>query len=132
MRWRLAAAVALALLSAPAFAEHVGPISPAATLSITTGGTWQVAFPANSNRGTLWVQNYCSAATQGIGAAESLFFYFLPPNGTAPTNQSGPSLGAFELTSCGSQTFTGNYMTKQAIYVLGATTGHQFVAWQAN
>jgi hypothetical protein len=114
----------------PVLAQAVGPISPAAVLSTTTGGTWQVLFAANDNRKTLWIENYCSTTTQGV-TAESLFVYFLPPNTAAPTTASGPSLGAFELAACGSQVFTGSYMTRQAVYVLGATTAHQFAAWQS-
>jgi hypothetical protein len=87
-------------------------------------------FAANGNRKTLWIENYCSTTTQAV-SAESLFVYFLPPSTAAPTTASGPSLGAFELTACGSQVFTGNYMTTQAVYVLGATTGHQFTGWQS-
>ena len=130
MRRILAAALLLIALVLPALAQHVGPMSPATPLSVTTGGTWQLAFAANGNRTTLWIENYCSTTTQGV-TAESLFVYFLPPSTAAPTTASGPSLGAFELASCGSQVFTGSYMTTQAVYVLGATTGHQFAAWQS-
>lgn len=122
--------IALSFCLSTAFAQHIGPIGPAATLSITTGGTWQLLFAANTNRTTLWIENYCSATTQGV-TAESLFVYFLPPGTAAPTNASGPSLGAFELAACGSQVFTGSYMTTQAVYVLGATTSHAFAAWQS-
>ena len=110
-------------LGLPVLAQQsVGPIFPAATLSITTGGTWQVLFAANSNRSTLWIQNYCTATSQNITTAESLFIYFLPTGVTAPTTASGPSLGAFELAACGSQVFANTYITKQAVYVVGATT----------
>lgn len=113
----------------PVLAQAVGPITPASVLSVTLGGTWQVLFPANSNRKTLWIENYCSTTTQAV-TAESLFVYFLPPSTSAPTTASGPSLGAFELAACGSQVFTGSYMTQQAVYILGATSLHQFAAWQ--
>lgn len=116
-------------LSSPAFAQAVGPMGPSSPVTITLGGTWQVLFTANANRTTLWIENYCSTTTQGV-TAESLFIYFLPPSTAAPTTASGPSLGAFELAACGSQVFTGSYMTKQAIYILGATTSHGFAAWQ--
>jgi hypothetical protein len=118
-------------LGLPALAISVGPIFPAAVLSITTGGTWQVLFAANANRTTLWIENYCTGTSQNITTAESLFVYFLPPATAAPTTASGPSLGAFELAACGSQVFADQYMTKQATYVLGATTAHQFTAWQS-
>src|SRR5579863_10316708 len=109
----------------PVLAQAVGPLIPASVLSITTGGTWQVLFAANGNRKTLWIENYCSSTTQAV-TPESLFVYFLPPSTSAPTTASGPSLGAFELAACGSQVFTGSYMSQQAVYVLGATTAHQF------
>ena len=115
----------------PVLAQHVGPIFPASVLAIATGGTWQVLFAANANRTTLWIQNYCTAASQNITTAESLFVYFLPTGVTAPTTASGPSLGAFELAACGSQVFADQYMTKQAVYVVGATTNHQFTGWQS-
>ncbi len=118
-------------LAAPAIAVSVGPINPAATLSITTGGTWQLVFAANNNRSTLWIQNYCTATSQNITTAESLFVYFLPQATAAPTTASGPSLGAFELSACGSQVFTDQYITRQAVYVVAATTAHQFTAWQS-
>ena len=114
----------------PVLAQHVGPIFPATTLAVTTGGTWQVLFAANANRTTLWIQNYCTATSQGITTAESLFVYFLPTGVAAPTTGSGPSLGAFELAACGSQVFADQYMTKQAVYVVGATTNHAFTGWQ--
>lgn len=133
MKKRLAFLSGLSLLAliSSADAQHVGAMNPVATNTITTGGDWQLAFAANTNRTTLWIENYCSAATQGIDTAESLFVYFLPPGTAAPTTASGPSIGAFELTSCGSQVFTGSYMTTQAVYVLGATTSHAFAAWQS-
>ena len=128
LRWAL---FALLLAVAPAAAQHVGPITPAATLTITTGGTWQLLFGANTNRTTLAIENFCSTTTQGV-TAESLFVYFLPPNTAAPTTASGPSLGAFELTPspCMSLTMNAGYISTQAVYVLGATTGHAFAAWQ--
>jgi hypothetical protein len=104
--------------------------SPASPLAVTLGGTWQLLFAANTNRKTLWVENYCSTTTQNIGATESLFIYFLPPSTAAPTTAAGPTLGAFELVACGSQVFSGTYNSTQAVYVLGATTGHAFAAWQ--
>ena len=81
------------------------------------------------HRTTLWIENYCTATSQNITTPESLFVYFLPTGTAAPTTASGPSLGAFELAACGSQVFADQYMTKQAVYVLGATTGHQFTGW---
>jgi hypothetical protein len=131
MRRIWTAAFILLGFAVPALAISVGPINPAAVLSVTTGGTWQVLFAANNNRSTLWIENYCNATSQGITTAESLFVYFLPQSTSAPTTASGPSLGAFELAACGSQVFADQYMTKQAVYVLGATTGHQFTGWQS-
>jgi hypothetical protein len=126
LQWAL---FALLLACSPASAQHVGPNIPASTLTITSGGTWQVLFPANGNRTNLSIQNYCSTTTQGV-TSESLFVYFLPPGTAAPTTASGPSLGAFELTACLNLTFIGPYISTQAVYILGATTSHAFAAWQ--
>jgi hypothetical protein len=114
----------------PVAAQHIGAMTPASVLAITTGGTWQVLFAANGNRTTLWIENYCTSTSQAV-TPESLFVYFLPPSTAAPTTASGPSLGAFELAACGSQVFTGSYMTTQAVYVLAATSLHAFAAWQS-
>jgi len=100
-----------------------GPLVNAATLSITTGGTWQAMFPVNTNRSTIWVENPCNATSQGIATAESLFVAF----GNMPTT----TAGAFELTSCGSLVMTGPYVSQQAVWVYGATTSHAFIGAQS-
>ena len=124
----------------PVLAQHVGPIFPATTLAVTTGGTWQVLFAANANRTTLWIPTelYCTAppgpTSQGVSlrprSPVPMCISHLPTGVAAPTTGSGPSLGAFELAACGSQVFADQYMTKQAVYVVGATTAHQFTGWQ--
>ena len=123
------ALLASSLACGPAAAQHVGPISPAATNTITTGGTWQLLFGSNTNRTNISIENYCTATSQGV-TLESIFIYFLPPNTAAPTTASGPTLGAFELQSCANLTFTGPYISTQAVYVLATTTAHAFAAWQ--
>jgi len=102
----------------------VGPLVNASTLTITTGGTWQTMFAKNQNRSTLWIENPCSATTQGITTAESLFVAF----GSAPSG--GGTSGTFELAPCGTLTMTGSYISEQAVYVYAATTNHAFEAAQ--
>jgi hypothetical protein len=115
--------LALFLLVPFAAIAAVGPLVNATTLTITAGGTWQTMFAKNQNRSTLWIENPCSATTQGIAAAESLFVAF----GAAPN--SGTS-GTFEIAPCGSLVMSNQYISQQIIYVYGATAGHAFVAAQ--
>lgn len=113
----------LLLFPIDAFAA-VGKLVNAATLTMTAGGTWQALFPTNQNRSTIWVENPCSATTQGIGSAESLFISF---SSAAPSS----TAGAFEITSCGSLVMTGPYVSQQPVWVYAATTSHAFIAAQS-
>lgn len=90
--------------------------------TIATGGTDQVQLGANGQRTTVWIENYCSATSQGIGAAESIWVNF----GAAAAVGTG-----FELAACGSQVFQGNYPVQQTVHIFASTTGHQF-ACKAN
>lgn len=85
--------------------------------SIATGGTDQVQLGKNNQTTTVWIENYCSAASQNIGAAESLWVNF------GATAAIGTGV---ELAPCGSQVFQSDYPVTQALHVYGATTGHQF------
>ena len=130
---RFLVAFGLCLLAGSAAAQvKTLNLFPAATLTITTGGTWQQVFPANNNRVTLWIENYCSTTTQGV-TAESLFVYFQQyTNPSTPITPSGTpqSIGAQELAACGSVVFNGTNTPLQAIWVYAATTAHAFSAWQ--
>lgn len=128
---RLLLAALLCLLALPAGAQvKPATLVPASTvnLSITTGGVWQQIFPQNFNRYVLFVENYCSATTQNIAGAESLFIYF--QQGTTVPTGNPWTIGAVELTNCGSMTFNNTATTTQAVYMWAATSAHGFSAWQ--
>jgi hypothetical protein len=114
---------ALLFLPIPAIAAP-GILSDCATSpqSVVSGGTDQIQLAANNQRTTVWIENYCSATTQGIGSAESIWVNF----GAAAAVGTG-----FELSACGSQVFQGNYPVTQALHIFASTTGHQF-ACKAN
>lgn len=119
--------VAFFLLLMPSISmAATGPLINAATLAITSGGAWQTLFAQNTNRSALLIENPCSATTQGIGTAESLFVSFGSNPGSSTTT------GAFELAPCGSMSLLGtpNYVSTQIVYVYAATTSHAFIASQ--
>ena len=96
----------------------VGPIFPAAVLSKPRAALGRFCSRPTIIAATLWIENYCTATSQNITTAESLFVYFLPPRRPRPQRHPVLALGAFELAACGSQVFADQYMTKQAVYVL--------------
>lgn len=119
--------LAFILLPIQCFAA-TGALYNATTLAMTSGGTWQTLFPAASgNRAALYIENPCTATSQNIVTAESLFIYFIPPGGSCLNSGTA---GAFELSACGSLVMTGPYLTQQAICVYAATTSHAFGAAQ--
>lgn len=122
-------ALLLVFLVSPAYAQtHSGPVVPAATLTITTGGTAQALFPQTANRGALIIGNGCTTASQGgIGATESLFLELLPIN---TTTCPGTTAGAIEVATCTNFTMVQNYITPQALCIQATTTGHAFTALQ--
>lgn len=85
--------------------------------SVTTGGTDQVQLTSNGQRNTFWIENYCSATSQGIVTAESLWVNF----GAAASVGTG-----FEISTCGTNVFLSNYPVQQDLHIYAATTGHQF------
>ena len=108
----------------PAQAQRaVGNFVNATTLTITLGGTAQSLFPQASNRTALIIQNPCSATTQGIAAAESIFLSF---TGTAAANN-----GSIELGPCGSLNLLASFVTQQPVSVFAATTNHALIAMQS-
>jgi len=111
------------LLSWPAFAAP-GQLADCKTSpqSITTGGTDQTQLATNNQRTTVVIENYCSANSQNINTAESLWINF----GAAAAVGTG-----IELAACGSYVFNTNYPVQQALHVYAATTAHQF-ACKAN
>lgn len=99
----------LALISAPLAAQTIFDGSG----TLTTGGTAQVAFIANSNRSYLMVQN-------PIAATETLFVNIAA---TAST-----SAASYELAPGGSITFQAGTAPIAAVSVNAVTTGHRWVA----
>jgi len=123
---RLAAALLLCtaiLWSGPAPAIGIMADCATSPQSIATGGADQTQLAANGQRTNVWVENYCSATSQNITTAESLWVNF----GAAAAVGTG-----FEIAPCGSVTFTNNnYPTTQALHLFAATSAHQF-ACKAN
>lgn len=119
--------IAIVLLFPSMALAAEGALTNASTLTITAGTTWQTLFAANTNRSTLWIENPCTATSQGIATAESIFVYFVPFNGSCLASG---TTGAFELQVCGSLVQTPQYVSQQKICVYAATTGHVFQASQ--
>lgn len=111
--------ITLLLLLPPPLAAAPGSLVDCATSpqSITTGGTDQVQLAKGNQNTTVWIENYCSATTQNIAGAESLWVNF----GAAAAVGTG-----FELAPCGSQVFQMNYPNTQALHAYAATSGHRF------
>lgn len=90
--------------------------------SVTAGGTDQIQLGTNGQRTTVWIENYCTATSQNIATAESIWVNF----GAAAAVGTG-----FELAACGSQVFQGDYPVQQSVHIYAATSAHQF-ACKAN
>jgi hypothetical protein len=91
--------------------------------TVTVGGAWQEIVPSNSLRTRIFIQNYCSAQTQGIAASESMFLNLGP---TMPTSLAG----AIELTTCGVYDSSSFVLNTQPVWLYAVTQGHKFVALQ--
>lgn len=88
--------------------------------TITSGGVSQTLAASNASRRYLLIQNPCSASSQGIATAESLFINF--------TSAASATSASVELAPCGSYTTEAGPVTTELITVLGATTAHAFTA----
>jgi hypothetical protein len=88
--------------------------------SVATGGTSQIMMAA-SNRRRLTIENPYSATTQGISAAENLFIRFGAPAKSSEGN-------CIELLPGGSYDSDSGPCTRDVVYVVAATSGHQFYA----
>lgn len=93
--------------------------------SMTVGGSWQQVSPTNPLRQRFFLQNYCSAATQGIASTESLFLAFSPD---MPTYSPLTAPGAVELLTCGSYDSSYAIIGTAPVWVWAATAGHRFGA----
>jgi hypothetical protein len=99
----------------PAYTDEAG--------SITEGGTWQQIAPANPYRDRLFIQNYCTATSEGIGTSESMFI------ATAPTAPPAGVLGV-ELLPCGSYDSDDNIISTDPVWGYADTTGHRYMAFE--
>jgi hypothetical protein len=92
--------------------------------AITQGGSWQLAVPAatSNERLRFFIENYCSATSEGIGTTESIFFVLAPtqPTGTPMSNN------AVELFPCGSYDTSTAIVGQLQIWIYANTTGHLF------
>lgn len=92
---------------------------------VTVGGAWQQVAPINSLRQRFFLQNYCSAATQGIATSENLFVAFQP---TMPADSPLDAPGPIELLTCGAYDSSYAIIGTSPVWIWGATTGHRFTA----
>lgn len=93
--------------------------------SITVGGAWQMIAAANPARQRLFIQNYCSSATQGISASESVFLSVSPV--MPPTSPLAAPTG-IELVTCGSYDTSTAVVGTAMVWLWAATTGHRYEA----
>lgn len=92
--------------------------------AIEVGGSWTQIAPENLLRYRISVQNYCSAATQGIPTTESLFVAVSPAVPPSPLVTPGP----FELVTCGGYDSSSAVVGTGPVWLWAATTGHRFAA----
>lgn len=92
--------------------------------SITSGGASQTAIASNTSRKRYLIENPCTATSQGIATAESLFVNF--------TAAAAANTTSVELAACGSIDSAAGPVTTEAITVLGNTTSHKFIAKELN
>lgn len=88
--------------------------------SITLGGTAQTLAAINTARKRILIENPCTATSQGIATAESLFINF--------TSAAAANSTSIELTSCGSYDSGPGPVTTELISVIAPTTAHKWVA----
>lgn len=89
-------------------------------LAITTGGTSQTLIAANASRAGMMIQNPCSAAEQGIGAAEDLILN-LTNAATLTTNVNWVVLAPCASIAMG---LNGGLVTTEAVTAITTTTAH--------
>lgn len=116
-------AILILLLPSQAFA-NISALNDCKTSpqSVATGGVDQTHLVSNNQRTTVIIENYCSATTQNIVTAESLWVNF----GAAAAVGTG-----IELSACGSYVFGGDYPVQQDVHIFASTSNHRF-ACKAN
>ena len=95
--------------------------------SVTVGGSWQSVIPASPGRYRIFIQNPCSAQTQGIANTESIFQTVSP---TQPTYNPTDTPGAIELPTCWAYDSSPNVIGTEQVWLWAATAGHRFDALQ--
>jgi hypothetical protein len=89
--------------------------------AITAGGTSQTLAAINTVRKRILIVNPCTATSQNIATAESLFINF--------TSAASPTAGgSVELAPCGSYDSGAGPVTTELIAVNAATTAHKWTA----
>lgn len=88
--------------------------------AVTLGGTSQQLAAANTSRKRIIIENPCTATSQNIPTAESLFINF--------TTAAAANLTSVELAPCGSFDTGAGPVTTEVVNVIGATTAHKWVA----
>lgn len=134
---KLVLALALVSLCASASAQQAGssngfssihPLRVNATErggAVTAGGAWQQVAPQNLLRQRFFLQNYCSAATQGVATAESIFLKIATATPTVNPVTGG---GATELAACNSYDTGSQVLGTAPVWVWAATVSHRFQA----
>ncbi|MEJ0094579.1 MAG: hypothetical protein WDN46_14440 [Methylocella sp.] len=89
--------------------------------AVTTGGTSQTLVASVSARMTIFIENPCTAASQNITTAESLFINFT----AAASTTAG---GSIELAPCGVYSTGTGPVSTEAITVTATTAGHRWTA----
>ena len=92
--------------------------------TITTGGTSQTIIASNATRAAFMVQNPCSAAEQGIGAAEDLVLNLT----SAATLTTSANLVVLAPCASFSMGLNNGLVSTEAVTAIATTTGHVFYA----
>ena len=92
--------------------------------SITAGGTSQTLISSNGSRKAFTVVNPCSAAEQGIAAAENAYLNLT----SAATVSTSANLAVLAPCSSFSMGLTAGIVSTEAVTAIAATTGHQLYA----
>jgi hypothetical protein len=95
--------------------------------TVTQGGSWQEAAPANLYRIRLFVQNYCTATSEGVPTSESIFMTTAP---TAPSGEPTATAPGIELMPCGSYDSDDSIISTDPVWIYASTTGHRYMAFE--
>lgn len=93
--------------------------------SIATGGTSQTLMLANAGRHGCFIQNPLSAADEGIATAETIYLNFASTAAAPASTSIGLAPGQSFVCDV-----TAGFVEAEQINVVGATTGHLYVAFE--